>query len=182
MEAGQCGNQNKMATKQLTAGPFTILYENGFLRYVRYGEREIVRMIYFALRDENWGTYQLFIEDESMEILSDSFAIRYKCYHKNSEEKVFSWNVLINASPIGEIVFEIHGERPMNFLARYGIFTKSNSIKPGCIVVAGLCRPFAAVRADLFRHDAQPVEYGRIFSRPSGGGGLGMAGVAALRR
>jgi hypothetical protein len=41
---------------QLQAGPVTADYADGFLRYIRVGDREIVRMIYFAIRDQNWKT------------------------------------------------------------------------------------------------------------------------------
>ena len=41
---------------ELHAGPLTMLYEAGDLRYVRLGELELVRRIYFAARDRNWGT------------------------------------------------------------------------------------------------------------------------------
>ncbi len=40
----------------LRAGPLTMLYENGDLRYIRLGEHEIVRRLYVAVRDRNWGT------------------------------------------------------------------------------------------------------------------------------
>jgi D-apionolactonase len=36
----------------LYAGPLQILYERGFLRYISYRDTEILRMIYFVLRDE----------------------------------------------------------------------------------------------------------------------------------
>jgi hypothetical protein len=40
---------------ELTAGPLTMLFEPGlaFLRYIRLGEREVIRGIYAAVRDRN---------------------------------------------------------------------------------------------------------------------------------
>ena len=42
--------------KALRAGPLSLVYEAGDLRYVKLGDREIVRRIYVAVRDHNWGT------------------------------------------------------------------------------------------------------------------------------
>ena len=41
---------------ELRAGPLRMLYDNGGLRYIKWGEREILRRIYIALRDRNWET------------------------------------------------------------------------------------------------------------------------------
>jgi hypothetical protein len=43
----------------LTAGPVSMVFQAhlGFLRHVRVGDVEIVRGVYAAVRDENWGTY-----------------------------------------------------------------------------------------------------------------------------
>ncbi len=40
----------------LRAGPLTLSYEAGDLRYIKLGEHEILRRIYVAIRDRNWGT------------------------------------------------------------------------------------------------------------------------------
>jgi len=40
----------------LKAGELQCLYETGKLRYIRRGETELIRMIYGAVRDDNWGT------------------------------------------------------------------------------------------------------------------------------
>ena len=100
--------------KILKAGPFTVLYQNGFLRYINYGSTEIVRMIYFALRDENWGTYEAEIENEEVTIQEDSFKITYDCFNRKNETAIVHWKASIIALPTGEIVFEIHGEALMD--------------------------------------------------------------------
>jgi hypothetical protein len=41
---------------QLQAGPLSVLFEDGDLRYIRHGDREVVRRVYVAVRDRNWGT------------------------------------------------------------------------------------------------------------------------------
>ena len=37
-------------------GPLTLVWENGDLRYIKMGDIEVVRRIYVAIRDRNWGT------------------------------------------------------------------------------------------------------------------------------
>lgn len=61
----------------LQAGPIRVRYENGFLRYLSLGDSEIVRMIYFAIRDHNWLTAALTLSDEVVEKTAGSFRIQY---------------------------------------------------------------------------------------------------------
>ncbi|MGH2369981.1 MAG: hypothetical protein ACRDI2_17525, partial [Chloroflexota bacterium] len=44
--------------RQVHAGPVTATLEGGFLRYVTLDGQEIVRGIYAAVRDRNWGTIE----------------------------------------------------------------------------------------------------------------------------
>ncbi|GAB3768253.1 hypothetical protein GCM10028818_02360 [Spirosoma horti] len=61
----------------LQAGPVSAQYENGFLRYLNQGDAEIIRMIYFAIRDHNWLTATLTITNEVIEKQIDAFRIQY---------------------------------------------------------------------------------------------------------
>ncbi|HYG18949.1 MAG TPA: hypothetical protein VD816_08465, partial [Ohtaekwangia sp.] len=99
-----------MTSKNFKAGPFSVLYENGFLRYIRYGESEIVRMIYFALRDEHWATLEVTIANEQVTSNNNTFNIQYECSHQRDGVNVFVWKVSVHASADGEIVFEIEGK------------------------------------------------------------------------
>ena len=54
---------------KLQAGSLNIFYENGFLRQIKQNGTEIVRMIYFALRDHNWGTFDRKIEKKACKFL-----------------------------------------------------------------------------------------------------------------
>lgn len=92
------------------AGVFTVGYDNGFLRRIKYGNVEVIRMIYMALRDHNWNTFSHVIHREQIEKLSNGFTIRYECFHNAQEEKIFKWEVLITGKDDGEITFDIHGE------------------------------------------------------------------------
>ena len=46
-----------LPSKTLKAGKLTCMYEAGNLRYIKWGNSEIIRMIYGAVRDENWEQY-----------------------------------------------------------------------------------------------------------------------------
>ena len=61
----------------LQAGPLRVRYENGFLRYLSVGDAEILRLIYFAIRDCNWTTAAFTITNEVVEQNAGSFQIHY---------------------------------------------------------------------------------------------------------
>lgn len=94
----------------LRAGKFTVGYFNGSLRHIRYGDTEIVRHIYTALRDQNWRTYEHTIERESIERGDNHFEIEYDCFYQTEGKRIFEWNVKISGSENGTISFEIKGE------------------------------------------------------------------------
>lgn len=93
----------------LYAGPLQMLYESGFLRYINYGETEILRMIYFALRDENWATLSYKIEKEKVERHADHFSIEHEGYHEKDGRRVFHWQVKISGATDGSLEFIIRG-------------------------------------------------------------------------
>lgn len=98
-----------MPIQFLRAGVLRMRYENGFIRQLRHGSTEIVRMIYFALRDHNWGTFEPFITQEVVQQEEDSFSITYQCHHQLNGRTVFRWEATINGQADGKIVFDIRG-------------------------------------------------------------------------
>ncbi|MFN4147548.1 MAG: hypothetical protein ACK4GN_17105 [Runella sp.] len=95
----------------LQAGPLRILYENGFLRQIKLQHLEVLRMIYFALRDHNWGTFAHTIKNEVIEIQKDSFFVKYDGYNLSAKgEAIFHWKAQIVGKNTGQIIFEIEGE------------------------------------------------------------------------
>ncbi len=101
--------------KILYAGPVCLLYENGFIRRIRYQGTEVVRMIYFALRDHNWNTLNHDIENELIENDGDRFRIAYDCSHIEEGTPVMDWKVTIAGEPDGTIVFDITGKTLRDF-------------------------------------------------------------------
>ena len=96
--------------KSVYAGPVQAGYEDGFLRRIMYGETEVLRMIYFALRDHNWNTLKHNIENEQIIIEDDEFRISYECFHTDGGVDIMHWKAQITGDRDGRIVFEIRGK------------------------------------------------------------------------
>ena len=73
----------------LKAGVFSVGYKNGFIRHIHYGDVEVIRSIYMALRDQNWFTYEHTIENESIDEDQDHFEIQYDCYYEVKQNQNF---------------------------------------------------------------------------------------------
>ena len=63
--------------KILRAGRLTCMYKAGNLRYIKSGDVEIIRMIYGALRNEDWETITPLITNEIIEEKNGGFKITY---------------------------------------------------------------------------------------------------------
>ncbi|MBA4053259.1 MAG: hypothetical protein C0490_00965 [Marivirga sp.] len=95
-------------SNRLHAGKLNLQYENGFLRYIRIGETEVLRMINHYIRDENWTTIPMVITAEKIENNKDSFSISYtaECNQGNIQ---FRWNCSILGKADSSITFNIEG-------------------------------------------------------------------------
>ena len=92
----------------LHAGPLNLIYENGDLRYIKYGDREVIRRIYVAIRDRNWGTIPPIFSNVKMDIGSDSFHISYDVENKQGEVD-FAWRAEITGDASGNLLFSMDG-------------------------------------------------------------------------
>ncbi|QMU28913.1 hypothetical protein [Adhaeribacter radiodurans] len=97
------------------AGPVQAFYEKGFLRYIQTAGHETVRMIYFAIRDQDWQTIPGTLSDEHIQTTEDTFTISYT-YHLNHEDIQMEWRAKINGQPDGTITFDLYGLAKSNFL------------------------------------------------------------------
>ena len=107
--------QNLPSSKTLRAGNLRMMYENGFLRYIKIGNSEILRMIYFAVRDHNWDTIDGTVQNEILEIEDDHFSIRYHSIHKKGGIKI-TFRCLLTGDKNGHIMFSIEGEAGSTFM------------------------------------------------------------------
>jgi hypothetical protein len=96
--------------RQLQAGPFSLIYDSGSIRRITYGKHEILRMIYFALRDHNWNTVDAVIRDEQITEKEEGFSVLYRRLEVAGPDVVMTWRVSIEGHRDGTIVFGIDGE------------------------------------------------------------------------
>jgi len=57
----------------LKAGPMSVEFDSGQLRYLKVNGVEVLRAVGFLVRDENWGTYTPAISNLKIDQRADSF-------------------------------------------------------------------------------------------------------------
>ncbi|MBI3855511.1 MAG: hypothetical protein HY293_07445 [Planctomycetes bacterium] len=102
-------------TRELRSGLLTALYEDGGLRYVRWGSREILRRIYVAVRDRNWGTVPATLSDLRIDSSLETFDITFSAECKRGEIN-FVWKGAIRGDAKGTISFSMDGEAMSTFM------------------------------------------------------------------
>jgi hypothetical protein len=96
------------APRQLCAGPLSLLFDDGGLRYIRLGEKELVRRIYCAVRDADWGTVPHRLHNLRALADGDSFRVEFDAHHQEAEID-FSWRGTITGEADGRLTFEMNG-------------------------------------------------------------------------
>ena len=109
------GEQRKdPAVQTLAAGPISLKFQDGELRYLRVGGREIVRRVYFAVRDSRWDT----VMPEFTKILvrkkPDGFQIDLAAVCRN-DVAAYTWTGRIVGTPQGKITFRVNGRAEKDF-------------------------------------------------------------------
>jgi hypothetical protein len=92
----------------LRAGPLDLVYEEGGLRYIRFGDREVIRRIYCAVRDQNWRTVEAQLREVQIDAQEDSFHITFQADHVQGPVD-FTWKGDIRGSGDGTIRFGMDG-------------------------------------------------------------------------
>ncbi len=100
--------------RRLRAGPLTVEYEAGDLRYVRLGDREVIRRWYAAVRDSDWGTVPVRLVRERLDAGEDRFRVEYEAENRQGDVD-FAWTGSITGSPDGTIEFRMEGEARSTF-------------------------------------------------------------------
>lgn len=96
--------------ESLVAGPLRALWDstNGQLRWIMWVDREIVRGVYGAVRDQFWGTVEPSLSDVQIVHGSDSFAVSFKA-RTSSAEIDFEWAGVIAGEADGTISYSFVG-------------------------------------------------------------------------
>lgn len=100
----------------LRAGPLTLLYDPalGLLRRIRLGEREVLRGIYTAVRDHNWGTVPPQVREISRAVQPQAFRLLFESLHCQGQID-FVWRGTITGEANGTLRFRFVGEARSNF-------------------------------------------------------------------
>ena len=98
----------------LRAGPLSLVFEDGELRRVGLGAREVVRRVYVAVRDCYWNTIVPVISDVRVESDAESFHITYEAEHISGEID-FRWRATITGDARRTITFTMDGEARTTF-------------------------------------------------------------------
>ena len=98
----------------MRAGPLELLYEQGELRAVRLGGRELIRRIYVAIRDGNWGTIPVQFSQTHIQAGETAFAIDFAAENRQGEID-FAWRGSLRGTPQGRITFSMDGAAQTTF-------------------------------------------------------------------
>ena len=99
----------------LQAGPLNLFYESGDLRYIKFGNQEIIRRVYVAVRDHNWDTVTPVLSNVQTDIADDSFRITYSVKKTPRATSIFFWQGIIIGKANGAITFSMDGEARSTF-------------------------------------------------------------------
>jgi hypothetical protein len=103
------------ARTALRAGPLSLIWENGDLRYIGLGQREVLRRLYVALRDRDWGTVPNSMSNLAIHAEPDAFHITYDVVNRAGEID-FVWQGEIVGSTDGTIRATLDGVARTTFL------------------------------------------------------------------
>ena len=96
--------------RSVRAGPLVAELEGPDLRYVRLGEIEIVRRLYAAVRDRNWGTVAPQLSGVRLDAGESSFALRLDAHCADPALGVdFSWHGELAGAADGSLTLSFDG-------------------------------------------------------------------------
>ena len=101
--------------RELVAGPISVMFDNGALRYIRYRGVEVLRGIAYILRDRNWGTYAPVIENLKVKQGKNEFVVSYVATCSDAEQSL-KFHAKIEAKADGTLAFSAVGLPLSDFL------------------------------------------------------------------
>jgi hypothetical protein len=85
-----------------------MVFQDGDLRYVRFGDKELIRRVYLAVRDVNWLTIPGERSQMQVESSDESFSVSFNSSHDGGGI-LFDSRVSIEGSRSGVVTFAIEG-------------------------------------------------------------------------
>ncbi|RRI06479.1 hypothetical protein EH240_04230 [Mesorhizobium tamadayense] len=92
---------------RLSAGLLSADFVNGNLRTIRHGGIEVLRAIAYIVRDRDWGTYELALEDLVIEQSDDSFSVRYSARCEGPGGSRLGFGAKIEGDADGRLSFDV---------------------------------------------------------------------------
>ena len=107
---------NLAKTLPLKAGKLELLFDpaTASLRYLRVGNTEVLRGVYAAVRDANWGTVPFVLSDLKLEQTPDSFALTFTSTHQEDDIH-FVWQGTVVGESNSKVTFRFDGEAKSTF-------------------------------------------------------------------
>lgn len=102
------------APLELRAGPLSLQYDSGTIRYIRFGQTEVIRQVYAAVRDQNWDTIAGRLENLTTDVSGDHFEISFDSIHQQDDID-FRWHGQISGTSAGVVTFTFSGQAHSTF-------------------------------------------------------------------
>jgi hypothetical protein len=113
---------SEAAARTLHAGPITLKFEDGELRYLRVGDREIVRRIYFGVREAKFAATDMPTFSEMRIDASDDHFVIHLAAACRGKTISYNWTGDITGSADGKIEYRATGSAPSDGMsARIGL-------------------------------------------------------------
>ena len=93
----------------LNAGPVRLKLAEGELRYLRVNGREVLRRVYFAVRDARWDTVPANFKSIDVQSGAEEFTVKLRARCLNEIADVY-WNGRIEGRADGSITLEVEWE------------------------------------------------------------------------
>ena len=111
-----CGTEHQdPPTRRLCAGPLSVEFQSGALRYVRFGGIEVLRGVMFLVRDENWGTFAPAASDLKIEEGPEHFLASYRAVCEDAQRRL-TYEATIAGRSDGALSFEVTAEPKTDIL------------------------------------------------------------------
>ena len=98
----------------LRAGPLSLIYEGGEIRYVTFGAHEVIRRVYVTVRDEHWGTILPEVSNLEISTQGESFELAFNARHQRGNID-FGWRGRVTGDPRGVVKFSMEGRANSTF-------------------------------------------------------------------
>jgi D-apionolactonase len=109
------GGHEDPAGVRIRAGVLSATIENGALRTIRVSDREVVRMVYAAVRDHNWDTISGVLSDIVHEETADGLRCTFTCTHRTGDIHFVWHGEIVGRYAENSLTFSFDGEAKTAF-------------------------------------------------------------------